>query len=329
MESNASFQSSVNAIDEFYPEISGEAEVLNRPGQPLGHITQTEFLDLLLELDVPVLGKGRNREAQDMLFIGQGASYSVTQPLTLVNKMDTGLLNNKQPKQKELGKLRDSNAFVTKRILPLSSQALDDGHQLAAITNEVRILSNESVRQSRCIVSLLGVAWDENSTTSRCWPRLFIEAATHGTFGDFIATNVHSQHWQVKTTLLYNVLEGLASLHASGIVHCDLKLENILVFATDQESPEASQGSYQAKLCDFGFALVQADYDANATICARLGTEPWNAPELMGTMNAKVSKLAKADLYSFGLLFARILLNGKSPFGILGLGKIAEIKKQA
>jgi serine/threonine protein kinase len=329
MNSAQSLASSVNCVDQYYPEVSAQDEVLQRPNQTNNAIGQSSFFTLLLRLNVPILGRSRNRDAQDFLFVGQGASYVVTQALAIVNRTKDGFLNEMQPGHSMFTEALRSKAFVMKRIVPIPSQAADDSRQLAAITNEVRILANESVRNAKCIVRLLGVAWDEIPTAGRYWPRLLIEVADYGTLGDFLANTTDAGKLDVKIELLLDVLDGLKSLHTEGLVHCDLKLENVLVFRSDADRQTESPFRYRAKLCDFGFAIIQRDYEGHSSFCARLGTEPWNAPELMGDTEVEIADLPKADIYSFGLLFSRVLLQGENPFKDISAEYIRELKRRA
>jgi serine/threonine protein kinase len=65
------------------------------------------------------------------------------------------------------------------------------------------------------------------------------------------------------------VLQAVAHVHAKGIVHCDIKLANILVHAVDARGP-------RVWLCDFGLARDTADA---AKYAGTVGTELFRAPE--------------------------------------------------
>ncbi len=67
------------------------------------------------------------------------------------------------------------------------------------------------------------------------------------------------------------VLRGLARLHARGIVHCDIKLENVL--CADESLP-----AHGAKLGAFGFAIDMAETPANRCNFP-VGTPVYVAPE--------------------------------------------------
>lgn len=101
--------------------------------------------------------------------------------------------------------------------------------------------------------------------------------------------------------LARQVTEGLAHAHAKGLVHRDLKTENVMV------TPRGN-----AKILDFGLAkpLVSSDLDATLTHDgAVLGTVRAMSPEQAqgGAVNER------SDLYSLGVLLYESL-TGRSPF---------------
>ena len=83
------------------------------------------------------------------------------------------------------------------------------------------------------------------------------------------------------------MLNALEFLRIKGIVHRDLKLENILYSTTD--------GNY--KICDFGLAIK-----TNAKYTKIVGTSGYLAPELFEKGDCKVADLL-SDIYSMGLIF--------------------------
>ncbi|HEX9122258.1 MAG TPA: protein kinase, partial [Actinomycetota bacterium] len=100
------------------------------------------------------------------------------------------------------------------------------------------------------------------------------------------------------TDVLLQVLGALTHAHAKGIVHRDVKPENILV------TPEGV-----AKVTDFGLARAYAD--ARATYVGSVtGTVQYLAPEQLQGEPAD----PRTDLYSLGIV-AYELLTGSVPFG--------------
>jgi serine/threonine protein kinase len=99
---------------------------------------------------------------------------------------------------------------------------------------------------------------------------------------------------QLRTIMrqLVNVLE---YIHNQGIVHRDIKLENILI-----------NGEMQIKLIDFGLCAIKEDpYEM---IEGTVGTVRYTAPELLsGKYNESV------DIWGLGIILF-MLLTGKYPF---------------
>ena len=99
--------------------------------------------------------------------------------------------------------------------------------------------------------------------------------------------------------LLAEVGEALAYAHARGIVHRDVKPDNILI--------ETATG--RALLSDFGIAHVSADGRASAPGGAVLGTAAFMSPEQ--ACGEPVD--ARSDVYSLGVV-AYYALSGRLPF---------------
>lgn len=111
----------------------------------------------------------------------------------------------------------------------------------------------------------------------------------------------------VALLLADQVLAGLGYAHAHGILHRDLKAENVLV-------AQSADGSPIAKLLDFGLAKFadKATWGDSTTLTAEgsvMGTPAYMAPEQ--ALGAKVD--ARADVYSAGVLLFE-LLTGQWPF---------------
>ncbi len=98
--------------------------------------------------------------------------------------------------------------------------------------------------------------------------------------------------------LMEPVLSALAAAHRAGLIHRDVKPENVLI---------ADDG--RIKVADFGLAkAVSADTQHTATQGVLIGTVSYLAPELVvdGTADAR------ADVYAAGVLLYE-LLTGKKP----------------
>ncbi|WP_435743923.1 Stk1 family PASTA domain-containing Ser/Thr kinase [Nocardioides sp. SYSU DS0663] len=98
--------------------------------------------------------------------------------------------------------------------------------------------------------------------------------------------------------LLEPVLSALAAAHRAGLIHRDVKPENVLVAADGR-----------IKVADFGLAkAVSADTQHTATGGVLIGTVSYLAPELVVDGRAD----ARADVYAAGVLLYE-LLTGRKP----------------
>ncbi|KIP02945.1 hypothetical protein PHLGIDRAFT_78369 [Phlebiopsis gigantea 11061_1 CR5-6] len=144
------------------------------------------------------------------------------------------------------------------------------------------------------VISLLGVThtfggislivpWMKNKTIHRC-------------------LNAKKKEKGAKTPLIVNVAEGLAYLHAEGIVHGDLRGDNVLV-----------DGNYKAVIADFGLTTFAHGHSRNyASI--RKGDSGWSAPELLNSKDGYSSRQTSAsDVYAFAIVCIEIYL-GRAPF---------------
>ncbi len=97
--------------------------------------------------------------------------------------------------------------------------------------------------------------------------------------------------------LLEPVLAALAAAHRAGIIHRDVKPENVLI---------ASDG--RVKVADFGLArAVSADTQHTATGGVLIGTVSYLAPELVVDGRAD----ARADVYAVGVVLFELLTGSK------------------
>uniref|UniRef100_A0A061RYI3 Calcium/calmodulin-dependent protein kinase I n=1 Tax=Tetraselmis sp. GSL018 TaxID=582737 RepID=A0A061RYI3_9CHLO len=103
--------------------------------------------------------------------------------------------------------------------------------------------------------------------------------------------------------LFRQILEGVAYLHRNGIVHRDLKLENLILLNDKDDSP--------VKIADFGLSKF---FDRETLLQTMCGSPQYVAPEVLSVGSDGVHEYTPAvDMWSLGVILF-ILLSGYSPF---------------
>ncbi|WP_327311004.1 serine/threonine-protein kinase [Streptomyces sp. NBC_01243] len=111
---------------------------------------------------------------------------------------------------------------------------------------------------------------------------------------------------EAAVAIIADVADGLAAAHAAGVVHRDVKPENILL---DMEGPLGPGNSHPALLTDFGVAkLIDTPRRTKATKI--IGTPDYLAPEIVEGLPPR----AAVDIYALATVLYE-LLAGFTPFG--------------
>ncbi|MEV8566566.1 serine/threonine-protein kinase [Streptomyces sp. NPDC051322] len=111
---------------------------------------------------------------------------------------------------------------------------------------------------------------------------------------------------EAAVAIVADIADGLAAAHKAGIVHRDVKPENILL---DMQGPLGPGGSHPALLTDFGVAkLIDVPRRTRATKI--IGTPDYLAPEIIEGLPPRAS----VDIYALATVLYE-LLAGFTPFG--------------
>lgn len=153
-------------------------------------------------------------------------------------------------------------------------------------------------REARAVARLkdpgLVAVYDQG--VDRQYPFLVMELVEGGTLRELLRERGPMPP-HAAAAVLAPVLSGLAVAHRAGLVHRDVKPENVLI-SDDGE----------VKIADFGLVRAVAEAKITSTSVI-LGTAAYLSPEQVGTGNAG----PRSDVYSVGIL-AYELLTGVTPF---------------
>lgn len=136
-----------------------------------------------------------------------------------------------------------------------------------------------------CIARTLG--FEEDTPVG---PAILMEYVEGGNLNDFIASNPTQSR---RKAVFQDILDGVDYLHHRGIIHNDLKPENIIVTETGA-----------ARILDFG---LSASHDSIYRGCLG-GTGGYTAPEIL---RGEKSAGPASDIYSIGVLMG-LLFGGKT-----------------
>jgi len=128
---------------------------------------------------------------------------------------------------------------------------------------------------------------------------ILMEYAPFGDFAEFFLGQKWPTDEILSRTFFHQLINGLEYLHANGVAHLDLKLENLLLGE-----------DFNLKITDFDMSYKEGDFSFRGK-----GTANYRAPELK---HRKCEDAKAADVYSAGIiLFA--LVTGAFPYIEKGL----------
>ena len=177
-------------------------------------------------------------------------------------------------------------SVAIKLLSPLRAR---DADERGRFRREGRILASLAHRN---IVPILGTG----ETGDACWYSMPFMAG--GTMASRLAREARLPAEEVRTILIA-LADALACAHERGVVHRDLKAENILIDAAGAPV-----------LSDFGVAILRTSDHSRAEITKGYGTAAYMAPE---QFQGAVECDGRVDIYALGVLGFR-MLTGRFPF---------------
>jgi serine/threonine protein kinase len=182
------------------------------------------------------------------------------------------------------------------------------------LLQELRILLHEPIRQHFNFAQLDELGWEPDPLTPDSFlPYICTEYARYGTLHSLL-TAVHAEYlW--KQRFILDIAEGISALHQCGIVHSDIKTDNVLIIpAEDANFPLV------AKISDFGFSVMES---SKVVGCTPL----WAPPEVLRSDANQSTAACSMDIYSLGFVIWSVAIDGRNPFEILNfesVGSMAE-----
>ncbi|KAK7450114.1 hypothetical protein VKT23_012996 [Stygiomarasmius scandens] len=176
---------------------------------------------------------------------------------------------------------------------------------------EARAFLHEPIRYHPNIVRFLAISWGPTRGSHSPFPAFMLELSELGTLAQ-LQTNQDQLSFLVKKQLCWDVSKGLSILHACGIIHGDLKHDDVLIYPNNSDSDPVFgyRKPYIAKLSDFGGSVMNLLHAEEVFL--HVGTRSYEAPDARERLTE--DGLKRTDVYSLGLLIWRTLLDGKSPF---------------
>ena len=172
--------------------------------------------------------------------------------------------------------------------MPRETMQKEELEQLEALRKEIQILRG---LKHNHIVRYYGMVENSDSVS------LFMEFMKGGSIYNLISKQGALCEKEVSK-YCQQILEGIAYLHDSGIVHRDLKCANILL-----------DDYGNCKLADFGISKHAENIRSMSGCGTYCGTPYWMSPEIISGQKYGW----KTDIWSFGCTVLE-MLNGKPPY---------------
>ncbi|GMH02903.1 hypothetical protein Nepgr_004742 [Nepenthes gracilis] len=193
-------------------------------------------------------------------------------------KVYRGWLEEKQ-------QLARSGTGVVVAIKKLNQESLQGFEEWQSEVNFLGRLSHPN------LVRLLGYCWEEKELL------LVYEFMQRGSLENHLfgrGSAVQPLPWDLRLKIAIGAARGFAFLHTSDgrVIYRDIKASNILL-----------DGTYNAKISDFGLAKLGPSASQSYVSTRVMGTEGYAAPEYVSTGHLYV----KSDVYSFGVVLVELL----------------------
>lgn len=237
------------------------------------------LLSYTTSLDLRVLPKS-STDPKLWTYIGSG-SYSITWKATFAGAIEK-VVAVKQPL-----------VSFTRAKVEVENQVQHEA--LSSIIQELRILSHPKLKCHPNLPNILGVFFQEEENPPGIRPCLLFDLAVSDLEKYLQRMRSQGIPGREMISLCSNVADGICALHSSGLVHGDIKPDNIFLFHRD--------GKLTATIGDFGSCGVSAQTSGVIN-----GTTWYSAPEYdRESPYRKHVNQPFRDVYTFGLVVWSVL----------------------
>ena len=147
-------------------------------------------------------------------------------------------------------------------------------------------------------------------------PYVVMEYLAGAALGDWVQERGGSVTQLVAIDVMRQALAGLDAAHAAGLVHRDIKLDNLFVCDAPARAPQGQPARQLVKLLDFGVAkVVDSEGEGPAPLAVPTGTGVVvGTPRFFAPEQARGRKIDhRVDIYAIGLVLYSMLA-GCGPF---------------
>ena len=216
-----------------------------------------------------------------------------------------GVIDNKYALTTKIGSGGTSKVYLAKKTDNSKDQFAikiikpSNSSESKVFQNEINVLKN--IKHTNVVRLIDGGEGTLTKDTGKkhAVQYLVLELVKYGELFDYIFFPQKGFGEEIGKYIFTQLIDGLDAVHKAGIVHRDMKTENIMLGE-----------NWQMKIADFGFSTKAEGKKGNGLLYTALGTASYAAPELL---QKKPYLGDKSDIFSLGVsLF--VLVTGKMPF---------------